>query len=215
MRSNCADHAVSGYGSSLSSMSRIASAELIQVVLDAQQLQRVLAVAVGEVGLQDAAGRRSAGSCTTHQSTTAASVMTSPTSNPVVGDDRRTREGYHAAMRFRRLACALLAAVLASADSPVAATRCQRSSTSRRFASWWSVRASRPQRLMERVRSGADFAALARTESIDPSAVDGGLLGRIAISTLRPDLQTAPSRTQRRSDDSDCAGADRFCLHSS
>ena len=41
--------------------------------------------------------------------------MTSPTSNPVVGDDRRTREGYHAIMRFRRCACAFLTAVLASA----------------------------------------------------------------------------------------------------
>ena len=47
------------------------------------------------------------------------------------------------------------------------------------------------QRLMDRVRSGEDFATLARAESVDPSAGDGGLLGRIAISTLRPDLQTA------------------------
>ena len=37
---------------SASSMSRIASAELVQVVLNAQQLQRVPAVAVGEIGLQ-------------------------------------------------------------------------------------------------------------------------------------------------------------------
>ena len=52
MRSNCADQAVSGYGSSVSSMSRIASAELVEIVLNAQQLQRVAAVAIGEVGLQ-------------------------------------------------------------------------------------------------------------------------------------------------------------------
>ena len=45
----------------------------------------------------------------------AASVITSPTSNPVVGDDRRTSEGYHAPMRFRRLAWAFLAATLAGA----------------------------------------------------------------------------------------------------
>ena len=52
MRSNCADHAISGYGSPVSSMSRIASAELVQVVLDAEQLQRVAAVAIRQLGLQ-------------------------------------------------------------------------------------------------------------------------------------------------------------------
>src|SRR5258708_15726780 len=47
------------------------------------------------------------------------------------------------------------------------------------------------ERLLQRVRGGEDFAAVARSGSIDPSAADGGLLGRVAISTLRPDLQTA------------------------
>ena len=45
----------------------------------------------------------------------AASVITRPTSNPVVGDDRRTREGYHALMRFRRVACAFLTALFVCA----------------------------------------------------------------------------------------------------
>jgi tetratricopeptide (TPR) repeat protein len=46
-------------------------------------------------------------------------------------------------------------------------------------------------RLMDRVRKGEDLAALARSESLDPSAADGGLLGRIQLSTLRPELRTA------------------------
>ena len=54
MRSNCADQAVSGYGSSLSSMSRIARPSWIEIVLNAEQLERIRAVAVGEVGLQRA-----------------------------------------------------------------------------------------------------------------------------------------------------------------
>jgi tetratricopeptide (TPR) repeat protein len=47
------------------------------------------------------------------------------------------------------------------------------------------------QRLMDRVANGEDFGGLARAESLDPSAPDGGLLGRVPISTLRPDLQSA------------------------
>src|SRR5215475_7005326 len=110
----------------------------------------------------------------------AASVMTRPTSNPVVGDDRRTPEGYHALMRFRRVACAALASRMPlSAQFDLQTLRV-------------IVVSSREEaeRLLERVRNGEDFAALARASSLDPSAADGGLLGRIAISTLRPDLQT-------------------------
>src|SRR5262245_34160829 len=119
----------------------------------------------------------------------AASVMTSPTSNPVVGDDRGTREGYHAAMWFRRLAWALLTAGF------VTAALASRYALSAQFDLQTlrvMVISSREQaqRLLERVRGGEDFAALARAESIDPSASDGGLLPRVAVSTLRPDLQT-------------------------
>src|SRR5215510_14891177 len=97
---------------------------------------------------------------------TAASVMTSPTSNPVVGDDRGTSEGYHAAMRFSRLAGALLTAVLVS----VALT-----SPSGVFAQFdfqtlrVMVVSARDQaeRLRARVQQGEDFAALARAESLD------------------------------------------------
>ena len=189
MRSNCADQAVSGYGSSLSSMSRMASPSEFRSFWMRSSCSESWRLR----SARSVCRTRRPEICLViyHASIRmAASVMTSPTSNPVVGDDRRTREGYHAAMRFRRLACALLAAVLASAAllsrNPVSA---QFDLQTLRIM----VVSSRDQaeRLMERVRTGADFAALARAESIDPSAVDGGLLGRIAISTLRPDLQTA------------------------
>ncbi len=38
---------------------------------------------------------------------------------------------------------------------------------------------------------GADFARLAEPLSIDPSAERGGLLGRVDISALRPELRDA------------------------
>src|SRR5688500_5365352 len=47
------------------------------------------------------------------------------------------------------------------------------------------------ERLRARLLSGEDFAALARRESIDPSASDGGLLGRLDVATLRPELRQA------------------------
>jgi hypothetical protein len=116
--------------------------------------------------------------------------MTSPTSNPVVGDDRRTREGYHALMRFRRFAGAGLAAVLVSA-ALLSRTAVSAQFDLRTLRILVASSREQAQRLLERVRGGEDFATLARVESIDPSAPDGGLLGRIAISTLRPDLQAA------------------------
>ncbi|HEX7795760.1 MAG TPA: FG-GAP-like repeat-containing protein [Vicinamibacterales bacterium] len=92
-------------------------------------------------------------------------------------------------MRFRRVACALLTAVLVSA---VLASRMPLSAQFDFQTLRIIVVSSREeaQRLLARVRNGEDFAALARAASLDPSASDGGLLGRVAISTLRPDLQT-------------------------
>jgi len=51
--------------------------------------------------------------------------------------------------------------------------------------------ADRASQVIERLKQGADFATLARTESLDPSAAQGGLIGPIALSELRADLQRA------------------------
>lgn len=49
--------------------------------------------------------------------------------------------------------------------------------------------ADEAQRLRQRIIAGEDFAAAARTESIDASASAGGLLGRIDVASLRPELR--------------------------
>src|SRR5262245_32948607 len=51
--------------------------------------------------------------------------------------------------------------------------------------------ADEAQRIAERVRAGENFAVLAKTLSIDPSANDGGLIGPVDPSTLRPELRDA------------------------
>ncbi len=47
------------------------------------------------------------------------------------------------------------------------------------------------RRVIERVRNGANFAELARAESIDGTAAAGGLLGLVQLSALRPELRAA------------------------
>ena len=49
--------------------------------------------------------------------------------------------------------------------------------------------AEKAQRLVGRLNGGEDFIALARAESIDPTADAGGLLGKLAVSTLPPVLK--------------------------
>src|SRR3954470_19821655 len=44
-------------------------------------------------------------------------------------------------------------------------------------------------RLLEQLRSGADFAVLARERSVDATSVDGGLLGKVDPATLRSELR--------------------------
>ena len=93
-------------------------------------------------------------------------------------------------MRLRRLvAAAGIALMVSAALTSLPAVRAQFDIQTLRVI----VVSSREQaqRLMERVRNGEDFAVVARAESIDASRADGGLLGRIAVSTLRPDLQAA------------------------
>lgn len=45
--------------------------------------------------------------------------------------------------------------------------------------------------IVRRLESGEDFAAIARAESVDPTASDGGSMGRVPLSTLRPELREA------------------------
>jgi hypothetical protein len=47
------------------------------------------------------------------------------------------------------------------------------------------------QRVLERLRAGAPFDTLAREVSIDPTADQGGLLGTVTLSALRPELGRA------------------------
>jgi tetratricopeptide (TPR) repeat protein len=47
------------------------------------------------------------------------------------------------------------------------------------------------QQILDRLRRGEDFAAIAKSESIDPSASQGGYLGLVDFSTLRPELRDA------------------------
>ena len=47
------------------------------------------------------------------------------------------------------------------------------------------------QRIIGRLNRNENFVALAAAESIDPSAASGGFLGKIALSSLRPELRAA------------------------
>jgi tetratricopeptide (TPR) repeat protein len=47
------------------------------------------------------------------------------------------------------------------------------------------------QRIVDRLEKGEDFATLAKHESIDPTADEGGSMGKVNLSMLRPELQAA------------------------
>jgi hypothetical protein len=46
-------------------------------------------------------------------------------------------------------------------------------------------------RILERLNSGEDFGVLAREESMDPTAINGGILERLDIAILQPELRDA------------------------
>jgi hypothetical protein len=48
--------------------------------------------------------------------------------------------------------------------------------------------------ITDQLKAGADFATLAKERSIDPTAADGGYLGRLELSTLRPELRVVVQR---------------------
>ena len=47
------------------------------------------------------------------------------------------------------------------------------------------------QRILDRLKGGADFAVLARLKSVDPTVEDGGWMGEVDPSTLREELRAA------------------------
>lgn len=51
--------------------------------------------------------------------------------------------------------------------------------------------AEEANRVLERLKRGDAFAVVARAESIDPSARDGGLLGRLELAALRTEVRRA------------------------
>jgi tetratricopeptide (TPR) repeat protein len=51
--------------------------------------------------------------------------------------------------------------------------------------------AERAESLLSEIQAGSSFEAIARTQSSDPSASEGGLIGPIALSELRPELRDA------------------------
>jgi FG-GAP-like repeat/PPIC-type PPIASE domain/ASPIC and UnbV len=54
--------------------------------------------------------------------------------------------------------------------------------------------AAEAEQLTNQLKAGADFAALAKERSIDPTSADGGYLGRIDPAALRPELRAAVQR---------------------
>ena len=57
-------------------------------------------------------------------------------------------------------------------------------------SSWW-VRRTRPKQILENLKKGEDFAALAKQKSTDATADDGGYMGKVDPATLRPELREA------------------------
>jgi hypothetical protein len=51
--------------------------------------------------------------------------------------------------------------------------------------------ADEAEQLRARVADGADFAAVAREKSVDPTGRDGGHLGKVSVASLRPELREA------------------------
>jgi FG-GAP-like repeat/ASPIC and UnbV/PPIC-type PPIASE domain len=51
--------------------------------------------------------------------------------------------------------------------------------------------AEQAEQLRTQVAGGADFAAVAREKSIDPTGRDGGHLGKLSVASLRPELRDA------------------------
>jgi len=91
-------------------------------------------------------------------------------------------------MKIRNLSWALLVSLLAGAGL-IAQTGTQPRSVSLRLI----VVATQDEatRVLDRLARGESFTTVARSVSIDPSAADGGLLGKLDMSTLRLEVRSA------------------------
>jgi hypothetical protein len=94
-------------------------------------------------------------------------------------------------MGLRRFAYAIVFAAAAGAGLAAGAGQPDRPSGTPGLRILVADDASEAERLRERVVQGADFSALARAESSDPTAADGGRIGSIPIARLRPELRDA------------------------
>jgi tetratricopeptide (TPR) repeat protein len=56
--------------------------------------------------------------------------------------------------------------------------------------------ATEAERILQQLKTGADFATLAKQKSIDPSAATGGFMGQMNPATLRPELRDALKNVQ-------------------
>ncbi len=91
-------------------------------------------------------------------------------------------------MKLRIFSWALLVSLLAGAGL-IAQTGTQPRSVSLRLIVVATPDEAR--RVLDRLTRGESFSAVARSVSIDPSAADGGLLGRIELTTLRVEVRSA------------------------
>jgi tetratricopeptide (TPR) repeat protein len=94
-------------------------------------------------------------------------------------------------MTSRGFASALLLALLAGAGLVAQSTAQRAPSQSLTLRIIVVGTTEEAARVLDRLKRGDSFAALARSESIDPSARDGGLLGKLELSALRPEVRRA------------------------
>ena len=92
-------------------------------------------------------------------------------------------------MTFRALAAIVLVAVVAWSRAALPAQPPHQETVTVRIIIVTTREAA--ERIAGRLRSGEHFATLARTESVDPTAEIGGLIGAIDVGQLRPELRAA------------------------
>ncbi len=94
---------------------------------------------------------------------------------------------------FTRIRACLCAATLAFAfvSSTTAAPQTQQDSTTLPLSVIVVPSESEATKIRAELEQGADFAALAKDKSTDPTAANGGSMGVVDLSSLRPELRNA------------------------